>query len=80
MNQYVFTFGSGQVHGNEDMTGKAVLINAVNEESAREEMFKHYGSKWSHSYAFEDWIEFYESNVLPFIKPEKVVKEYTVDE
>lgn len=77
MNQYVFTFGSGQVHGNEDMTGKAVLINADNEYIAREEMFKHYGSKWSHSYTYDEWEEFKDSNKLPFITPEKIVKEYT---
>lgn len=78
MNEYVITFGSGQVHNKEDMTGKAVLIKALTEESAREEMNKHYGSKWSHIYTKEEWEEFKESNKLPFITPEKIVKEYTV--
>ena len=46
---YIFTFGSGQEHG-----GHYVKIKGTFH-SAREEMFRRYGDKWSFQYPIEKW-------------------------
>lgn len=55
MDTWIFTFGSSrEIHG--DRAGKYVRIKGTFE-SAREEMFKRYGSKWAFQYSEEEWEE-----------------------
>lgn len=46
---WAFTFGSGC-----PLQNQYVLIEAKSSNAAREEMFKHFGPKWSMQYEFDD--------------------------
>lgn len=54
MSKYYFTFGYGQGHDN-----CYTVIEAEDWDSARDEMFREYGRKWSMQYTENDWYKRY---------------------
>ena len=68
MNEYVITFGSGQVG-----EGYYIQIEAESEAVAREWMFENYGKRWCTSYPLEEWLKWQKNAAVMGIPQEKLL-------
>ena len=68
MNEYVITFGSGQMG-----EGHYILIEAESEAAAREWMFENYGKQWCTSYPLEEWQKWQRNAAIMGLPQEKLL-------
>lgn len=69
MNEYVITFGSGQVG-----EGHYILIEAESEAAAAcEWMFENYGKQWGASYSLEEWQKWQRTAAIMGLPQEKLL-------